>query len=359
MSPIQAVFIRGSETRNEPKLHTVYRIEVQGPVRSWLVWRRYSEFDDLHTELTSSTGSRPPATLPPKHSLSLRRRFNEEKIVQERIQGLELYLRAIIGNKDPVWRDSLAFKSFLSIPVPSTGNTSSAPAAAQFTSSSWLDEHSDLQSLVRDIRADINKRNALSDAGDVTASHQSNVQAKKKLSSLLNRVGLLAKGLDDLRIAGMSDGEVQRRGDMVSRLQDECEKLGKMVVASRQAGRAFSSNSAADRNPASQIDRDAQLGPNKPAGAPVTRVFGAAALETEETRPLDDTGLVQLQQTQIDQQDVQLSQLSTILQRQKQIGLAIGAEIEQQNEMLDRLTVDVDRVGGKLAGAKKQMNRLG
>jgi len=81
-------------------------------------------------------------------------------------------------------------------------------------------------------------------------------------------------------------------------------------------------------------------------------------LETDVTRPMDDSGLVQLQVNQMDVQDAQLGQLSAILARQKQIGVAIGSEIEQQNEMLDRLTVDVDRVGGKLAGAKKQMNKL-
>lgn len=69
--------------------------------------------------------------------------------------------------------------------------------------------------------------------------------------------------------------------------------------------------------------------------------------------------MVQLQQSQVDQQDAQLAQLSTILQRQKQLGLAIGQEIAEQNEDLDELTSEVDRVGGKLSGAKKQMNRLG
>ena len=95
------------------------------------------------------------------------------------------------------------------------------------------------------------------------------------------------------------------------------------------------------------------------AAAAQGRVFGAAALETEETRALDDRGLLQLQQQHIDTQDDQLSQLSAILKRQKELGVAIGVEIDQQIEMLDSLSGEVDRVGGKLAGAKKQMNRLG
>ncbi|KAG8858390.1 hypothetical protein FRB96_005275 [Tulasnella sp. 330] len=363
---IQAIFIRGHEARDAPKPHTVYRIEVQGPIRTWQVWRRYSEFDDLHTELASSTGAPPPTSLPGKHTFSILGRFNEAAIVEERTRGLELWLRAIVGNKDSKWRDALAFRDFLMMPAvtatsSSTGTATTASSApAQFTSSSWLDEHSELQSLIRDIRSDVNKRNALSDAGDISSSHQSNVGAKKKLSTLLTRIGGLAKGLDDLGAAGMSEGEKQRRGDMIARLQDECEKLGKMVIASRQSTRPFSSNSAAQQSPASQADREALLGGARSGGkAPVTRVFGAAALETDKTRPLDDAGLVQLQQTEVDNQDAQLSQLSTILQRQKQIGVAIGSEIAEQIEILDRLSNDVDTVGGKLAGAKKQLNKLG
>ena len=47
--------------------HIVYRIEIQAHVRSWQMWRRCSEFAELHTELVKSTGSPPPAPLPPKN----------------------------------------------------------------------------------------------------------------------------------------------------------------------------------------------------------------------------------------------------------------------------------------------------
>jgi len=76
------------------------------------------------------------------------------------------------------------------------------------------------------------------------------------------------------------------------------------------------------------------------------------------TRPLDNVGLVGLQQIQVQQQDNQLSQLTTILQRQKQLGEAIGSEVAYQIEMLDDLSNEVDRVGGKLTATNKQLNRL-
>lgn len=226
-----------------------------------------------------------------------------------------------------------------------------------------MDEHTELQSRIRDVRADINKRDALSDRGDVSGSHQSNVQAKKKLAATFVRVDALEDGLKQLALGGMSEGELQRRRDMVGRLRDECATLSKMVTVARLTSRGL--GSASERNPAPESDRAALLGSAESStGAggnqfrrPVTRVFGKPK-ETEKTRPLDDTGLVQLQQSQMDQQDAQLAQLSTILSRQKQLGLAIGQEITEQTEMLDDLTNEVDRVGGKLSGAKRQLNKI-
>ena len=66
-----------------------------------------------------------------------------------------------------------------------------------------------------------------------------------------------------------------------------------------------------------------------------------------------------LQQTQIQQQDQQLSALTTILQRQRQLGEAINHEIQEQNELLEGLSNDVDLVSGKLRQANRELNRLG
>lgn len=319
------------------------------------MWRRYSEFVELHNELIKLTGSTPPEPLPPKHIFSLRK--NDERILEERRTGLEAYLRALVSSKNSQWRETGAFHDFLGIP---TGrNAGRPPEWSQFTLSSWLDEHSDLQNLVRDIRAHINKRNSLSDMGNVNAAHASNLQAKKSLVTLLDRVGVLATSLETLSGQGMAQGELQRRNEMVARLQDDCEKLGKMVIASRQAIRR-ANLPPQERDSASQADRTALLSSSPRSGSrPVTRVFGAAPKETEVTRPLDDQGLLQLQKTQIDQQDEQLSQLAVILRRQKQLGLAIGQEIEEQIELLDGLSDDVDVVGGKLKAADKTLRRLG
>ncbi|KAH9082066.1 syntaxin [Lactarius deliciosus] len=262
------------------------------------------------------------------------RTSKNEALLEERRAGLEAYLRAIVSAKDSKWLDSFAFRDFLGVPAgkqepngnSGSGNDAGGAAGAQFTSSTWLDEHMDLQARVRDVRADVNRRDAFSDRGDVGAAHGTNVQAKKKLAGVLSRIGALAEGLDVLALRGMSEGELQRRTDMVARLQDDCEKLAKMLTVARHTSRGL--GSAAER----------------------TCGFGSRGALGQRR---------QLQQTEMEQQDTQLAQLTAILQRQKQLGIAINNELAQHMELLDGLSDDMDRVGGKLTAAKKQLNRLG
>lgn len=350
MSVIQAIQIENFEERSSPKPHTVYHIKIKAHVRSWSIWKRYSEFDELHLELTKTTGAEPPSPLPPKHKFSILRSHSDPKLLEERKIGLEIYLRAILSAKDDRWRESYPFKEFLGIPIGRQNGVIGGPPT-QFTLASWLDEHSELQARLRDVRADINKREALSDQGDIGASHRSNVNAKQKLAGVLARIGTLGKALQDLALNGMTEGELERRTDMVARLQDDCEKLSKMVSVSRNSVRA-----SAPSTPVPTADRDELIGN---AFKRVTRVFGSSEpQETEATRPLDNVGLLSMQSTQIVQQDQQLSILTSILRRQRQLGEAIGHEITLQNEALDDLSDQVDRVGGNLSAANKQMNRL-
>ena len=368
---IQSIFIKELETRGGSRPYTVYKITVQAAVRTWNVWHRYSEFAALHQDLFSETSSHPPASLPPKHNFSIRSAFgrgSDERILEERRAGLETYLRAILSSKDSKWRDTLPFRDFIGAPTTKI-ESSFSTSGSHFTSSSWLDEHAELQTLVRDIRADLNKRDALAVRNEVAASHTSNVQGKKKLATLVSRLEILSKGIDEIALGGLAEGEVQRRRDMAARLQDDATSLGKMVIAARHAGALSGTPGASSlqqgavhQNPA---DRDALLSMPGSLGEPsssrqVGRVFGKRTpQETDQTRPLDDAGIVQLQQVQMEQQDQQISQLFAAVHRQKHLGLAINDEVAYQNELLDQLSGDVDTTGVRLASAKKQIGRLG
>jgi len=137
-----------------------------------------------------------------------------------------------------------------------------------------------------------------------------------------------------------------------------------MVIAARRASRPVPSLANAAANAASgSSPRNAAallgLG-TSPSSRPAARVFGTRHVpqETAETRPLDDTGLVQMQDTQMNDQDQQLRFLSTILKRQQHLGTAISTEIAEQNDLLDGLNNDVDRVTSNLGSARKLMNKV-
>lgn len=99
-----------------------------------------------------------------------------------------------------------------------------------------MDEHIELQSSIREIRADINKRDTLSDRDDISGSHRSNVQTKKRLA-VQTHIDALDDGLKPLAMTGMSEGELQRRIEMVVQMRDDCDKPAKMVTVARQASR--------------------------------------------------------------------------------------------------------------------------
>jgi len=181
------------------------------------------------------------------------------------------------------------------------------------------------------------------------------------IPSLLRRMDTLAKALETLGLSGMSQGELDRRTELVSRLQDDCQKLSGMVLSPTRTLTAASSTSHEALSDAKK-ELLATSSASPAVHQPVARVFGGPQpppRETAVTRPLDDEGVFHLQQQQIEHQDNQLSQLTAVLQRQKDLGIMIGNELDQQITLLDDLDANVDKFGSKLGKAKKQLNRLG
>ncbi|CDZ98372.1 VAM7 [Phaffia rhodozyma] len=384
---IQSILIPATQTRQSPAPHTVYQVRITTGVRSWDVYRRYSDFESLVQELRSETGKDVDGEkIPPKRVWSLKKSINDQKLIEERRVGLESYLRHILSHRNPVWRTSHAFLDFLSAPpLPSansshskangpdpsaTPGSSLAPAPSSITTSpAWLAEHVTLSSLVRTIRSSLSKRDALLQSGNPSGGHIAHIQAKKDLTVLVNRLSTLVVSLDIVaKTERLGDGEIKRRAELLGRLQDECLTLGKAVENARKPpviGNGFQAGSLSSGATGRQDDlvdgesRRALLGPG-PSAVKTVRTLGGAppGQETEETRPLDGGGLMHLQQTKINQQDSMLTQLSSILQRQRVIGEAIGQEITEQNELLDKLDSEVDVTGAKLGKAKRTMNRL-
>ncbi|KAF9974554.1 hypothetical protein BGZ73_002038 [Actinomortierella ambigua] len=435
---IQAIYVRDYETRDKPKPHTVYRVEIQANVRSWKVWKRYSEFDALHNRfLELFPNNPPPEPLPGKHWWQ--NTMDSPELLEERRAGLEVYLRGILSHRDDRWRKTVEWNEFLAIPMSRSSNdllsggvavsrqmhaagggengTSSNYNNVSFTSESWLEEYRALQSMAREIRSQLNRREALLSRSQISASHNCTIQAKKLLASLGLRIPALENGLLTLATGSsglggygsvMSDGELRRRQDMLAELKDEREVLNKLVLANRQSdGVGYYQSGIA--SPASSGDRNALLsttgraatmgatatgggggfgddhhsvhsvhgagssasslystsGSTIVGGAPPPstsrRVFGRnqnIVNETAQTRGLDNEGLLMLQKEQMRQQDDHIEQFSAILQRQKHIGLAIGQELDNQIQLLDDLDRDVDRTTLKLNIVSKKVTKI-
>ncbi|KAF9928155.1 hypothetical protein FBU30_002611 [Linnemannia zychae] len=475
---LQAIFVRDYETRSQPKPHTVFKVEVHAAVRTWSVWKRYSEFEALHERfLELFPDHPPPQALPAKHWWHST--MDNPELLEERRAGLETYLRGILSHRDDRWRLTHEWNEFLAIPVgrsqadlfaggpgahgpatttatagsgrdsptssilshfnifgfghsSSTHTTSthtatesssttvpspmihSTPAPQFFTTESWLEEFRTLQSISREVRSLINRRETHLGRNEISPSHNCTIQSKKLLTSLGLRIPALENGLLSLAASGggrgkgstMSDGELRRRQDMLSELKDEREVLTKLVIANRQNDGMVGYQGAGSSVPASPGDRNALLsgrtgsfnGGNGSHSQPGSirghadnfslaestlngggssihsssglssrtsnprRVFGRVVQtltqETSQTRGLDNEGLLLLQQEQMKQQDDHIEQFNAILQRQKHIGLAIGQELDNQIQLLDELDRDVDRTTLKLGLVNKKIGKI-
>lgn len=317
---LQGIYVRSHQERTEPDKHVAYAVEVHSPNRTWTVWRRYSEFEtllkDIESELATtatekgkeraaSSSSNQLPELPPKRA-SLGSAIikpwkgltgrGDEQFIKDRQHGLETFLRAILGSREThgqAARESRAFRSFLEIPLstsmsgPSLSN--SKGASSSFTSQSWLQEYHALEAVCRDIQSALSKRDGLADRGDSTAAHQSNVQAKKQLAALVQRMSSIAVSLDDEGLRNsLSEGEMRRRTDMVAKLQDRAEVLRNLATTTSTAAGMEKRNGTSSPN---SSDARQQLLSSGTSNKPVTRVLGARkpAEETDKTRVLGET----------------------------------------------------------------------
>lgn len=73
---------------------------------------------------------------------------------------------------------------------------------------------------------------------------------------------------------------------------------------------------------------------------------------------LENGEILQHQNRVIDDQDTLLDQLSFVIARQKQIGVAIGNELELQVELLDETDMRVNRTQERMRYAARSMGRM-
>ncbi|KAJ1729960.1 hypothetical protein LPJ61_003268 [Coemansia biformis] len=423
MEQIRYVKIPTTESRTDPDAHVAYGLQVQGPVRSWTVWHRYSDFLTLEYELGREfPGVAPPGSLPPKSLSSWFAKLpaigsggasGDVEFVEERRRALERYVQSMIMSEDDRWRTSRALQAFLGpatrgsrhlagknpgpgLSRPASETESAGSEASWATPASWLGDHRDAEQVVRDIRQSILRRENALTRNEVSVSHQALLEAKRLVGDLGRSIKALEHGLEQIK-AGLTAGELLRRQDMLMRLGEDKANLSRIVmgpgVVSGSSGRAAlldgaspgggagarvigrAGASAAAPSPGHQSSFPGAMpaqargvaqqdigdaGAAMRQAARSRRIFGNAnpPQETNETRGLDNRALLQLQTSKMEEQDRAAAEFSKHLRRQREMGLAIGNELDLHNQLLSELDQDLDRTGNKLATARRQASQL-
>ncbi|KAI5286855.1 hypothetical protein KEM54_006452 [Ascosphaera aggregata] len=324
--------------------YTLYNISIRLPLRSFTVQKRYSEFLDFHKSLINQVSDPPPVPLPGKKYFT--HTVSNPTYREERRQGLERYIRAINEAEDAKWRSSSAWRTFLNLPTGLSATTWKGAAlhaaltgpaaidgsAAPITDPTmWLDCFRDVKTQLHDARLYLTRRDQETSP---QKQHECSAQAKSSLHKAASLMGALEEGLRHLGNASggnrLGDGEIRRRKDLLATARKEkegLEALSQAMAAKVRANGAMPSES----------DKNALIGTTTSKSR---RVLGK---ETDQTRELDNEGVLQLQKRTMQEQDLGVEELRKIIARQKELGIAINNELDIQNEMLNIVDDDVTR----------------
>lgn len=273
----------------------------------YTIKRRYNDFLKLADDVESEMGEPVAVAPPPKPGLW------EKVDIEQRRSELEVMLTALL--RVPEFADSLAVNNFLDAYAH---RHSSKKASITLD---WINTTSEITKLITDAR---------NSTHNISYARQCIVQAK----ALTN--------------------QLQRSVEQ----QEQANELGRGEFARRKQqldGYVLSLHQLERRSVETEADPWEQLFPNAGnASANSNRVLG----ETSETRKLNNAGLMQQQQTAMDDQDEALATMLSQIARQKELGMAINTELVKQNEMLEELDGDVHRVNAKLNEARRKTTKL-
>jgi regulator of vacuolar morphogenesis len=240
----------------------------------------------------------------------------------------------------------------------------------------WLDVHRELKSQLHDARLHLQRRDQ---ATTSKGQHESSAQAKKCLVKAGSMISNLEDGLKQLSESQqkessnggdwgrggdnkIGEGELRRRRDLIASSRREKEGLEALANSLASKAAAIGALSGSGTASASAADSAALFsnpsGGRNFGGGGGKRVLGAPLPETKATRHLDNEGVLMQQQEVMRSQDMDVEQLRKIVERQKELGVAINEELVLQNELLGNLNEDVERVDGKMRVANKRVKKM-
>lgn len=365
MAPSLDISIPSTSISNSSKPYTIYSISLRLPLRSYTLQKRYSDFLSLHQSLTQSVGAAPPATLPGKSWFT--KTTSSPKLTESRRQGLEAYLQTINSTDDSRWRNTSTWRAFLNLPSSFTSQSSKGSTLHNILTGAskecpisdpivWLDTHRDLKQQLHDARLNLTNRDQ---ASTPAKQHEASAAAKSSLVRAGTLITALDEGLTNIQKLPISQrlgaGELRRRKDLLSTAKKDKDGLENLLNAMTQKSKLDSAVASIEDHTNLFSSGATTLNGSHIANKPRGRVLGK---ETKETRELDNQGLLQLQKQKMRDQDLDVDEIRKIVQRQRELGVAINQELEVQNEMLKMVDEDVDRVQGKINVAKRRIGNI-
>lgn len=214
------------------------------------------------------------------------------------------------------------------------------------TADSWMDELRELQALTEEAQTFILCRDRM--LANNENAQEPTISARKHLHFVTQRLMQLSEILNSPK-SEISDGELIRRQDLLHNIRLERDRMQKSLL-DRSPGQK------SDRNRLLSIDSSTQLS-SPSLNSPRGRVLGVPE-ETPETRGQDNTQILALHEQVVEHQDSSLDQLMAVIGRQKEIGRAIGDELDVQNQLLRDIDVKVGNTTARIKNAQKQADKL-
>lgn len=320
---------------------TYYDISVRLPLRSFVISKRYSDFTKLIQDLSDDIGisyQQFPYEIPSKTAFWL---GSSQGVVSERQKGLAKFLNELLADKE--FQNHRILHEFLQLPKGFKVTLSSHDNDTKDRDTYMYNVSGELLSLEQwkqyfwrfDSRIRETK-NQLPNVKNIRERLSIRNFFVKHILPNLNKLNEVLMQLDKNNV--MEEKEFCKWRDMLDNLNQDAEFIVQSLIT--------------------PVLPTSDEIPNRSR-----RVFGSNELldeakERPSTSGLGDQQLLQ-HQTQISRdQDQEVSDLRKIIRRQKEIGILINREVEEQNQMLDNFVEEVDQTDDKLRKARRNAKRI-
>lgn len=313
------------------------------PIWEHTLSKRFNEFVELHKQLLKETNQvEIPYELPKKqYGIFANKLSISTEVINERRKILSSFLYDLLNdNFDTQWRNTIAISEFLQFPqrqIWSNWSNDVLKSQVDNESNDWIVQLRDYKNLLESVK------------------QMNNKDKLKMLLQLRLNMKTLKKELNKLKTNFIvNEKEYARRLNLLLIFQDDINEVAKTDIADNNlnnndaSDQLFGSDTIGSGRHVTGSDiANEKLIPKKTVRNS-RRVFG----ETQETVGLNNKGLLQHNELQIQNQDEQLYSLHKTIQQQKSLSLAMNQELQQQNEILTQFQDSVQNTRSKLSKAQ-------